>query len=181
MNCHNIYKMTLFNESYVEKLFYKSEELINEGEFADAKEVLIELLNEDPTFALAHNALGWIYTHKLLNYEKAETHLKLSIKYGRGVVVGYTNYATLLLETNKYLELREFVDANFEVPGIDKAYFLALKAITFEVETRYYMALKILDEAKTYALNDEFITAIKGDKARINRKMGKFAKLITFF
>ncbi len=173
--------MTLFNETYVEKLYYKSDQLMSEGEYAEAKEVLIELLGEDPTYALAHNALGWLYTHKLLNYEKAEVHLKLSIKYGKGVVVAYTNYVSLLLETNKYTELRAFVEANIEVQGIDKAYFLAMKAITYEVETRYAMALKTLKEAKTYALNDAFIQAIETDVARVNRKMGKFAKLIALF
>lgn len=173
--------MTLFNESYVEKLYYKSDALLSEGKYAEAKEVLIELLEEDPTYALAHNALGWIYTHFLLNYEKAESHLKLAIKYGNGVVVGYNNYVSLLLETNKYAELRSFVDANLEVPGIDKAYFLAMKAITYEVETRYFMALKVFDEAKKYSLNDDFISRIKNDKARINMKMGRFARFISLF
>tara|TARA_B100000745_G_C20002142_1_gene340179 strand:+ start:145 stop:690 length:546 start_codon:yes stop_codon:yes gene_type:complete len=181
MYCLNIFKMTLFNETYVEKLYYKSDELMSEGAYAEAKEVLTELLAEDPTFALAHNALGWIYTHHLLNYEKAETHLKLSVKYGKGVVVGYNNYASLLLEMNKYVELREFVDANLNVPGVDKAYFLALKAITLEVERKYALALKVFDEAKTYTLNTDFISRIETDKSRVKQKMGAIARMVALF
>jgi len=167
----NANKMKNVNERYVEELYYRADELLNMGEIAEAKEVLHDVLLEDPLHALAHNALGWIYTHHLLNYDLAETHLKLSMKHGNGVVVAYSNYAYLLFHTSRYHVVRDFVDSSLVVPGVDEAYLLQLKALTYEVEGRYIKALRILKKAKRHAFAEDFVNRLNANVSRINLKM----------
>jgi Tfp pilus assembly protein PilF len=97
--------MREFNELEIERLMMSADALIEEEKVPEAKEVLIEVLCEDPTYAKAHNHLGWIYTHVIVNLVKAEEHFKLALKYAEGFPAVYSNYAIFLLEANKLDEL----------------------------------------------------------------------------
>ena len=170
--------MTHINETYVERLFYNADELMDRGEYAEAKEMLVELLAEDPTYAMAHNHLGWMYTHKLYNLQRAEEHLKLALKYAVGCSPPYMNYAVMLYEKNDYRLLRKFVDESLEVPGVDVFYFLTLKAATFEVEGLYTQALDVLKVARLHALGEEAVERVKTHRRRLFMKMGRFARVL---
>lgn len=169
--------MTLANERYVEELYYKAVDLMESENYAEAKEVLVDALTEDPTYALVHNQLGWIYTYKLFNLKRAGEHYELALKYGEGFAAPYMNYAAYLLEINDFDKLRAFVSRSIHVPGIDKGYLLALKAITYEVKTEYELAVKTINEAKQYTLNTEYIDKLNTDKDRVYAKMGKWRRM----
>ena len=47
--------------SFYENQFIKADSLISEGNSAEAKELLEEILSQYPDFGKAHNHLGWIY------------------------------------------------------------------------------------------------------------------------
>ena len=51
--------------SFYENQFIKADSLISEGNIADGKEMLEEILSQYPDFGKAHNHLGWIYYNKL--------------------------------------------------------------------------------------------------------------------
>ncbi|MGB0850817.1 MAG: hypothetical protein ACPGTP_06190 [Bacteroidia bacterium] len=174
-------KMTNLNERHIETLYYRADELINERKLAEAKEVLLELLAEDPTYAKAHNLLGWIYTHQLHNLVQADRHLKLAIEYGEGYAAPFVNYAVFLYEANKFSELIKHVDDSLYVIGVDRAYLLAFKGLALESKKLYKEALATFEEAKVFTFNVEYLNKLNTDKDRLYKKMGRIARIRALF
>jgi tetratricopeptide (TPR) repeat protein len=170
--------MTLTNERLIETWYYRADNLIETNELAEAKELLLTVLEEDPTYAKAHNLLGWLYTHKLHDFTKAEMHLKLGIKYGEGYAAPIMNYAVLLFEANRYAELMTFVDEHITTWGVDQAYLLTLKGHVHETERKYKDALNAYEEAKRYVFNTEYLNRLAAHKERVYLKMGKIARVL---
>jgi tetratricopeptide (TPR) repeat protein len=173
--------MTLTNERLIETWYYRADELLENNEYAEAKELLLTLLEEEPTYAKAHNILGWLYTHKLHDLQKAEVHLKLGIKYGEGYAAPIMNFAILLYEANRYDELMAFVHEHLNTWGIDQAYLLALKGHVFETRRDYKAALNAYEEAKRYVFNTEYLNRLTAHKERVYLKMGKIARVLAMF
>lgn len=170
--------MKELNELEIERLMMSADALIEEGKVPEAKEVLIDVLCEDPTYAKAHNHLGWIYTHVIINLVKAEEHYKLALRYVEGFPAVYTNYAIFLLEANKVDELIEFVNTHENTMGVDRALLLALKANALEIKRDFKTALKLYKEAKVIALNPNFISTVNFHIDRINMKMSRMEKVL---
>jgi tetratricopeptide (TPR) repeat protein len=163
--------MTSLNERYVEELYYRADALFEEASYAEAKEILLELLEEDPTYAKAHNLLGWLYTHQLYNLVAAERHLKLAVKYGEGYAAPLMNYAVMLFEANRYEELISWVDKYLETHGVDKAYLLILKGNALESKQLYRKAYKTYEEARRFIFNGEFLTRVDAEIKRLKQKI----------
>ena len=169
--------MTNINERHIETLYYRADELINESKLAEAKEVLLELLMEDPTYAKAHNLLGWIYTHHLLNLVQADRHLKLAIEYGEGFAAPFVNYAILLYESNRFDDLIKHTDDSLYAIGVDRANLLAFKGLALESKKKYSEALATFEEAKVFTFNMEYLNKLNTDKDRIYKKMSWIARM----
>ena len=170
--------MKELNELEIELLMMSAEALMDEGKVPEAKEVLIEVLCEDPMYANAHNYLGRIYTHVIVNLVKAEEHFKLALKYAEGFPAVFSNYAIFLLEANKLDELIAFVNAYENELGVDRALLLALKGNALEMKREYKAALKLYKEAKGMALNTEFIHNVNFHIDRINLKMSRLERVM---
>lgn len=65
----------------VENLFLEISKAIDERDLSGAKLLLEELLSIDPGYGRAHNHLGWIYETKIKDFQKAQRHYELAIKF----------------------------------------------------------------------------------------------------
>lgn len=173
--------MTNLDERYIEELYYRADHLMENEDYAEAKDVLINLLMEDPTYAKAHNMLGWLNTYKLYNLVKAERHFQLAMKYGEGYHAPFTNYAAYLYEANEFDALIIHVDRSRYVPGVDTAYLLQLKGSALEHKRAFFEALDCLEEAKNYTFNLDFYHRLNSDKERIYLKMSRWEKIKLIF
>lgn len=173
--------MKHLNEEYTDRLFIRADELILEGEIAEAKDVLLRILEEDPTYGRAHNHLGWICTHKLVDLERAEMHLKLALKYASGYAASARNYAIYLLEANKLDELIEFVDGHLDKLGADWGMLYALKGNALEIKGQLRAALKSYKRSRIASLDTGFIAKLDEDIDRVKVKMTLLYKFAALF
>ena len=164
--------------SFIENQFIKADTLITEGNVSEAKVVLEEILAEYPDFGKAHNHLGWIYCVRLSNYEKAEYHYKLAIKFDPSYPSSYINYTYLLVDLGKFEEAKELIFNTLKnVVGIDKSsYFSELGRIS-EFEANYTEAYQYYKKSLNLAFSKSFIDNMNANMARVKDKMSTFEKL----
>lgn len=161
------------SELHIEELLAQSEELMNLRRYPEAKEVLLELLSEEPAYGPAHNHLGWLYTHYLTNFVKAEKHLLLAVKYAEGYPAAIQNYAIFLYEANKHDALFEFVNSNLNYVGVDRALLLALKGNVLEARGDFRTALKLYKQAKVMSMSEHFLQQVQDAIDRIKTKTSR--------
>jgi tetratricopeptide (TPR) repeat protein len=166
------------NISFFENQFIKADTMISEGNVSEAKAVLEEILAECPDFGKAHNHLGWIYCMRLSNYEKAEYHYKLAIKFDPKYPAPYINYTYLLVDLARYTEAKDFIfNVMGNIEGIDKSsYFSELGRIS-EFETNYIQAYQYYKKALNLAFSKTLIDNMNANMLRVKDKMSTFEKL----
>lgn len=170
------------NISFLENQFIKADSLISEGKISEAKEMLEDLLQENPDFGKAHNHLGWIHSNKLSNYEKGEYHYKLAIKFDPKYPASYLNLTYLLVDLGKLSEAKELINtALTKVDGADNASYLSELGRIYEYEGRFLEAYSYYKKSSHLAFNPSYIENMKINMKRVKDKMSTFEKLkLTF-
>ncbi|MBL0737418.1 hypothetical protein JI750_11000 [Flavobacterium sp. GN10] len=164
--------------SFYENQFIKADSLISEGNSADAKELLEEILSQYPDFGKAHNHLGWIYYNKLSDYERGIYHYKLAMKFDSKYSAPYLNYTYLLIDIGRYAEAKEHVNFTLvTLENADNSSYNSELGRMAEYENQYIEAYKFYKEAKKNALNPNFIDNMKANMKRVKDKMSIFEKL----
>ncbi|OXB06839.1 hypothetical protein [Flavobacterium pectinovorum] len=164
--------------SFYENQFIKADSLISEGNIADGKEMLEEILSQYPDFGKAHNHLGWIYYNKLSNYDKGIYHYKLAMKFEPKYPAPYLNYTYLLIDIGRYAEAKEHIDFTFNnLENVDYSSFNSELGRMAEYESDYIAAYNFYKLAKKNALNPNFIDNMNANMKRVKDKMSIFEKL----
>ncbi len=165
------------DENNAEDLFFEADNLINENNILEAKDLLLRLLNEYPDYGRAHNHLGWLYSVKFNNHTKAKKHLELALKFSPDYQGVYANYVYLLLEMNQYKEL---IDFGFKCAnnGVADAGTIHNKmAQAYELEGNLLEAYKYYRLAVKGAINNQFVEELYASIHRLKSKMSLFQKL----
>jgi tetratricopeptide (TPR) repeat protein len=105
----------------LEEKFLKADRLISENKISEAAHLLDEILHEAPDFGKAHNHLGWLHETKFKNYEKAQEHYRLAIKFSPEYPAAHYNYCYCLSTLRKYDELEKVLEEAIKVSGINYA------------------------------------------------------------
>ncbi|MCR4030027.1 MULTISPECIES: hypothetical protein [Flavobacterium] len=164
--------------SFYENQFIKADALISEGNSADAKELLEEILSQYPDFGKAHNHLGWIYYNKLSDYEKGIYHYKLAMKFDPKYAAPYLNYTYLLIDIGRYAEAKVHINNTLsDLENADNSSYNSELGRMAEYEGDYSLAYNYYKEANKYALNPNFIDNMKANMKRVKDKMSTFEKL----
>lgn len=165
----------------VEARFLYADKLIEQGEFAEAKDVLVEIIGDEPDYGRAHNHLGWLYRARLSDFARAEKHLELAVKFDPEYVAGYMNYGNLLIELGEFDKLAELADKAMNVRGIHKPSILVFMSNVAEVRGNLKEALKILEQAKTLSLDEGTLNHVNSEIRRIKSKMSTFDRISCLF
>ncbi|MBW1655894.1 hypothetical protein [Flavobacterium quisquiliarum] len=164
--------------SFYENQFIKADSLISEGNSAEAKELLEEILSQYPDFGKAHNHLGWIYYNKLSDYEKGIYHYKLAMKFDSKYAAPYLNYTYLLIDIGRYAEAKQHIDFTLSnLENADNSSYNSELGRMAEYEGQYIEAYNYYKEAKKNALNPNFIDNMNANMKRVKDKMSIFEKL----
>ncbi|GGF18300.1 hypothetical protein [Flavobacterium limi] len=164
--------------SYYENQFIKADSLISDGNIAEGKELLEEILSQYPDFGKAHNHLGWIYYNKLSNYDKGIYHYKLAMKFEPKYPAAYLNYTYLLIDIGRYEEAKEHISFTMKtLENFDSSSFNSELGRMAEYENQYLAAYNYYKLAKTNALNPNFIDNMNVNMKRVKDKMSIFEKL----
>lgn len=165
----------------VENLFYEADNLISQEKIIEAKDLLLEILENDPDYAKAHNHLGWIYHYKMVDFSKAERHYKLALKYSKDYHAPYGNYAYFLLDTNAYEDMLSFGREALKKKFVDKGTIYNQMAKSYELTGNLLMAHDNYKKAKFYSTAAGYIEEINASLFRVKEKMNIAQKIKLLF
>lgn len=165
----------------VENIFFEADSLISQDKIIEGKELLFEILESAPDYAKAHNHLGWIYHYKMVDFDKAETHYKLAIKYSKNYHSPFSNYAYFLIDNCAYEEMIEFGKDALQKSFVDKGIIYNQMAKAFELTSRLVLAYEFYKKAKMQTMGANFIQEMNASLYRVRDKMTIFQKIKLFF
>jgi tetratricopeptide (TPR) repeat protein len=105
----------------IEEKFLKADQLIAENKLSEAAKMLEDILVEAPDFGKAHNHMGWLFETKFKNFQRAEEHYRLALKFSPDYTAAYYNYCYLLSALRKFDELEALLKRAIAVSGISYA------------------------------------------------------------
>lgn len=167
----------------VEARFLMADEMITRGEIADAKAILIRIIEDEPAFGQAHNHLGWIYWTKLSDYNKAALHLDLAVKFSPEYPGGFHNCCWVAYEMGDFAKVFEVAEKGLKVKGVNKANFYRVMAYAKEVSGELKAAVGLMEKAISFTTDNEMLDVFTKDIKRMNSKMGtlrRFSNILTF-
>lgn len=162
-------------------LLYEVDSLISQDKIVEAKNMLYEILESFPDYCKAHNHLGWIFHQKLTNYKKAETHLRLALKYSKDYFAPYVNYSYLLIDLGKYDEMIDFGKKSLNIQGVDNGSVLNQMGKAYELKNNLDLAYITYKQAKVKSTASNYIEEINASLYRVRDKMNVFQKIKFFF
>jgi len=173
----NIKSKTMEFYKDIETKFLKADELLNSGEVLRARELLEEILEEEPDYGRAHNHMGVIFMNTLSDYPRAAYHFRLAVKYASKYPAAYHNYALVLLELEKLDKLEAHINASLSIGGVNKAWMYHKLACAKELQKDYESALNYLKLSRENALNDYWYGFIKKEMKRVKSKISWLRKV----
>ncbi len=167
--------------SYIEELFLEADRALDEGNLAEGKRLLNEILHEEPSFGKAHNHMGWIYKTKYQDYEVAEKHFKLSLKFDPSYPPAYLNYAYMLRDLGRLDELEALLERAIKVKSTNKCALHDEFGSLYELRGEYRKAIRSYKKSISLCLNDKVIEELRGHISRCRRKGGVLSRISGFF
>ena len=165
------------SDNRAEDLFFEADQLIEENKIVEAKEMLLELLDEFPDYGRAHNHLGWLYNLKFNNFPKAKRHLELAIKFAPDYHAAYSNYAYLLIDMYLNDEMITFGNKVVQSSVVDKSTIYNKMGQAYELKKDLMNAHKYYKLAVQETLNNKTLESIYASVNRVKRKMSFIQRL----
>ncbi|MBL7932090.1 MAG: O-linked GlcNAc transferase, partial [Bacteroidia bacterium] len=106
------------NEIHIEEQILEADKLYEDGEYAECKRRLLDILDQEPGSGRAHHLIGCLYFYILDDHEKAYKHMKLAVKFAPDYPAAYTNYARILNYLNRHGELLELMTRALDLEGV---------------------------------------------------------------
>lgn len=163
--------------SYIEELFLEADRALDEGNLAEGKRLLEDILSEEPSFGKAHNHMGWLYKTRYQDYKIAEKHFKLAIKFDPEYSPSYINYAYMLRDLGRLDELEALLNKALKVEGTNKSTVYDEFGSLYELRGEYGKAIRYYKKAIALSLNDKSITDLRGHIKRCNKKRPFFSRI----
>lgn len=158
------------SNSQVENLFFQADQKINEGQFAEAKEMLKKAIGLDPKFGRAYNHLGWLYETKFQDYKQAEECYKHALEFSPEYPAIYINYAILLSTLEKNDELEKLLEKALKVAGINKGSIYNEYGIFYERTGKFDKAIEAFQKSLQYAMSEQETERFQASIERCKKK-----------
>jgi tetratricopeptide (TPR) repeat protein len=157
-----------------EQYFIEAEELIYDSKYAEGKKKLEEIVEMEPGYGRAHFRLGWLYLFKFWDYERANYHLRLAIKFSPEYPVSYHTYAFLLNEINHLGAMKTHAARALAVRGVEPTIIYTELAKSFELNGNYAEAICNYRNAIKFSLYTGQVEGIEKHIERVKTKMKTF-------
>jgi len=154
----------------VEEIYLEAESDIRNSNYHEAFQKFDNILYEDPLFAPAHNSIGWIYKTQFDNYEMAETHFTAAMKLDPLYPHSYFHFASILIDLERYNELKRHLDKCLRISTIDKAWVYYRLGMLEEINGHYDKAMRQYKKAILHCFNNEKMRTYQSDIERCKIK-----------
>lgn len=159
----------------IDTLIYRADKAIDDGEIETAKELLLQIISEEPRCGQAYNHLGWLYKTKFCDSRKAEKYYQLAIQFAPEYSSGYVNYIYLLRDRGSVEELEALLKKAEKVKQVSRSSYYDELGSLYEIKGKFEEAIKSYRKAITYTLSDDTISDLKKHIDRCNEKRKIFA------
>ena len=153
------------------EIYLDAENDVKNNNFLDAFKKYESILYDEPSNAATHNSLGWIYKTQMDNYTKAENHYLAAIKGEPDYPHAYVNYAILLIDMERYSDMKKLIKKAMNVGAIEKAGLYYRLGLANELQLKFEMAISFYEKAILISLNNEKIKSYKEDIERVKEKI----------
>ncbi len=132
-------------------------------------------------YALSYNAedvtalclMGRLYSEQFQDYDTAIQYFQEALSININALNVHQHYINVLLWNDDYEQAQKFIDFAFSVKGVDKASLHLKQAYLHEYQFKYKEALKAITKAKTFTMNNSFMTTLDEEEKRIENKIAK--------
>jgi tetratricopeptide (TPR) repeat protein len=168
--------------SNLEELYLEAEADIKNNNYAEAFRKYETILLEEPDNGPTLNSLGWLCKTQIDDIKKAESFYLACIKTNPSYPHAYNNYATLLMDMERFEELTEHLQNCFGIPAIEKSGIYIKFGFMEELRLNFKEAISHYEKAILVTLNDdkikeynEHITRCK-NKAELTKHHSKWVE-----
>jgi tetratricopeptide (TPR) repeat protein len=165
------------SSKHIEDLYLESDQAIKNGNYVEAKNLLENILSEEPNYSLAHNSLGWIYRTQFDDYLTAENHYLAAIRFCPEYPHAYWNYIFLLTDMERFEELEGMLYRCLKVAMINKAQVHNQFGLMYEFQEQYHKAISSYEMALRISVSDEKIEEYRKSISRCEAKLGMTNKV----
>jgi len=143
--------------SKADEMFFDADDRIREGKIVEAKDILVNLINQFPEYGRAYNHLGWIYETKYKDYKTAEMYYRKALEFAPDYPAVYLNYAIVLSSLERFDDLEKLLSQALGVPGIAKDKIYNEFGIMYELKGEFLKAIDYYRNAINSSLNEKDI------------------------
>lgn len=155
----------------VEQIYLEAEADIRNNNYHEAFEKYETILYEEPSYAPAHNSMGWIYKTQFDNYAKAENHFKASIAADNYYPHPYFHLASIYFDLDRFEELKKHLEKCLKISILEKAWIYYRFGMMDETNAKYADAIEQYKKAILNSFNNEKIAEYKADIERCQTKI----------
>jgi tetratricopeptide (TPR) repeat protein len=141
----------------IEELYLEAEADIRNSNFQEAFQKYETILYDDPTYAPAHNSMGWIYKSQFENHDKAEMHFRTAIKSDPLYPHPYFHLAAVMMEMDRFKELEEHLEHCLDVYTIDKSWVHDRFGMMYEMQGQFDNAITSYQQAILTTMSNDKI------------------------
>ncbi len=139
-------------------------------DYLEGLRLLEEALTIEPIFGKAHTLLGWLYLFQMIDWDKAETHLKLALKYSPSYSTPYLHMSYILFEKSRFKELTVLLDKALTIGGIQKSLIYNSYGRMYEATGQLRKAVRCYKTAIHWAFSEQEFNLIKTNIKRCRDK-----------
>jgi len=154
----------------VDNLIYKADKAIDDGEIEIAKEILIQIISEEPKYGQAYSYLGWLYKTKYNDSRMAEKYYKLAIDFSPEYPAAYMNYIYLLRDQGRLEDLEALLKKAEKVKQVTRNGYYDELGTLYELKGDFTQAIKNYQRAITFTFGDSAIEDLKKHISRCVEK-----------
>jgi tetratricopeptide (TPR) repeat protein len=173
--------MKMENEINMEEQILEADKLYNDGDYAECKRILLDILDQEPGFGRAHDMIGCLYLFVLDDPDKAVKHMKLAVKFDPSNTTALINCTRALNYRNRHTELMEITSQALKVESINKCIIFSERGKSFEKCENVKAALENYYEAEKFAITDQEVEIVKTGIKRLKRKSLRPIKKLFWF
>lgn len=159
------------NNTDFEDLYLQSEAAIREGDLIRAKQLIEQMLMEDPRSAIAHNSMGWFYRVQFEDYRKAEQHFRTALRNNPNYPHAFWNYAYMLTDLERFEDLERLLEQGMNRPAIQKTLIYNQLGEMREVQGRFDEALWAYQQAIRRSTKSDQIETLWDAIERVEEKV----------
>ncbi|AUP79096.1 tetratricopeptide repeat protein [Flavivirga eckloniae] len=139
-------------------------------ELAKAVEALNYVLSYEPNNLKALCLMAKVQSEKLGDYEAAKTYYENALAINIENPDIYPDYIRLLVNNHDSEEAQKLIDFAITVKGVDKAGIKLTQGYLYESLGEFENAKEALQEAKMFALNNDFTYYVDEEIKRVDEK-----------